>query len=679
MSIKTFKKPFLLKINPNWPAMARRRVLFVDWHSFNGSAQGKRKLSLRENHNGKFTCPIKTCLHADFESKRGLRKHIDNKHAWYYYFDNQPEIKREEVEQNQPAITKKANTSSKPYYSMEEGIGKIFLQWLCTSCGGGKSEREAKQIAKRALKFLMSSTGENDNDTPLSFELLDCCLGSPSIIIQFLTILETEWKLASSGCLNYVKAISDLMDFRKSRGVSDGNLRCFAVTEVYLRRGKENLRKKKRLDSTRNFDLETLIGKDSWATLEEMENVIPYHIHTFNEIVKRCKSQRPLPNKQEITFCTRFVTTFLFLRVKCSRPMTFQYLTLSMIEKAKTNEGFIDQREFKTAGTYLFDTLILTEDIFTILEAYIDFVRPLTNPTCDYLLVSTNGTQYKSLTSPMTILVYEAIKKYVHPTRYRQIVETTSADLLSREEQELISEDQKHSSNVAKVYYKKKQSRTVAIAGKQCMEKMVGPARDVHQQQLSPIFSELKSFVTNPPAIVTSTPEELFDIGAGPSSQGDSHQSPYSVSVEEENVSPLSSNNIIQRVQNICVTNKSSQSAVNLDISGESDIQMTITSTIPANNETPKNPYNTRQISRSVNIKKEVAEREVSRNKPLKNVKFTAEEDEFLSKGIAKHGLKNWTSILKDNNFKFHSSRTRDSLRVRVDSATFKKKYKIAS
>ena len=96
----------------------------------------------------------------------------------------------------------------------------------------------------------MSSTGENDNDTPLSFELLDCCLGSPSIIIQFLTILEAEWKLASSGCLNYVKAISDLMDFRKSRGVSDGNLRCFAVTEVYLRRGKENLRKK---EETRQY------------------------------------------------------------------------------------------------------------------------------------------------------------------------------------------------------------------------------------------------------------------------------------------------------------------------------------------------------------------------------------------------------------------------------------------
>eukprot|EP00111_Clytia_hemisphaerica_P011795 TCONS_00034656-protein len=106
--------------------MARRRVLFVDWHSVNGSANGKRKLSFNESDKGKFTCAAKLCLHSDFESKRGLRKHIYNKHPWYYYFDDQPEIKRQEVELNQPIIQKKASTSSKPYYSIDEGIGKSF-------------------------------------------------------------------------------------------------------------------------------------------------------------------------------------------------------------------------------------------------------------------------------------------------------------------------------------------------------------------------------------------------------------------------------------------------------------------------------------------------------------------------------------------------------------------------
>ena len=397
--------------------MARRRVLFVDWNSVNGSANGKRKLSFKENDKGKFTCPAKLCLHSDFESKRGLRKHIDNKHPWYYYFDEQPEVKREEIELNQPPIPKKASTSSKPHYSIDEGIGKSFYQWLTTTCGGGKNERESKQVAKRAMKFLINSTGDNESQTPLSYELIDCCLGSTSIILKFLTILEEEWKLSSSGALNYVKAISDLMDYRKTFGINDTKLRCFTITEVYLRRAKENLRKKKRLDGTRNFDLETLIGRDSWASLEEMERVIPYHVIKYKDIVNKCKRQQPLPNKQELTFCTRFITTSLFLRVKCSRPMTFQFLTLQMIEKAKKSDGFIDQREFKTTGKYLFDTLILTGEVFTILDTYIDFVRPLMKPNCDYLLVSTTGNQYQSLTTAMTILVHQAIGKYIHPTK----------------------------------------------------------------------------------------------------------------------------------------------------------------------------------------------------------------------------------------------------------------------
>ena len=242
--------------------------------------------------------------------------------------------------------------------------------------------------------------------------------------------------------MDLFKSLADLMDYRKANGVCDINLRCFAMTEVYLRRAKENFRKRKQIDSTRNFDLETLIGRDSWATLEEMEEVIPFYIRKFKEIVQKCKDQSPLPCKQELHFCTRFIATFLFLRVKYSRPMTFQFLTLEMIKKSRNIDGFIDQTEFKTASKYVFDTLIINKDVFVILDAYVDFVRPMLKPSCDYLLVSTKGNQYQSLTNAMTILVYQAIRKYIHPTRYHQIVETSSGYRLSREEQEVISEDQ---------------------------------------------------------------------------------------------------------------------------------------------------------------------------------------------------------------------------------------------
>lgn len=112
-----------------------------------------------------------------------------------------------------------------------------------------------------------------------------------------------------------------------------------------------------------------------------------------------------------------------------------------------------------------------------IIELYLKHIRPRLDPKNDYLLVSTNGTQFQSITTSMTMLVHEAIGKYINPTRYRQIVETESSDRLTLEEQQYVSEDQKHCSKVAEVYYKKKHSRKVAIEGKRCMDKMTSNAR----------------------------------------------------------------------------------------------------------------------------------------------------------------------------------------------------------
>jgi len=63
----------------------------------------------------------------------------------------------------------------------------------------------------------------------------------------------------------------------------------------------------------------------------------------------------------------------------------------------------------------------------------------------------------------MVMLVHQAIGKYINPTRYRQIVETESSERLNLQEQQYVSEDQKHSSKVAQVFYKKKHSRKVEL------------------------------------------------------------------------------------------------------------------------------------------------------------------------------------------------------------------------
>ena len=42
-------------------------------------------------------------------------------------------------------------------------------------------------------------------------------------------------------------------------------------------------------------------------------------------------------------------------------------------------------------------------------------------------------------------------------------------------------------------------------------------------------------------------------------------------------------------------------------------------------------------------------------------LKFTTDEDDFLKKGIDRHGFGQWTAILRDPDLKFQDGRTADS------------------
>ena len=47
-------------------------------------------------------------------------------------------------------------------------------------------------------------------------------------------------------------------------------------------------------------------------------------------------------------------------------------------------------------------------------------------------------------------------------------------------------------------------------------------------------------------------------------------------------------------------------------------------------------------------------------------MKFTADKDHFLKRGINRHGYGQWTAILRDSDFKYQEERTADSLKKRA-------------
>ena len=630
----------------------RSKRLNVDWKSVDGAAVRRRILKLKRNEEGEYLCPVNTCLHVGFKSDRGLRKHLNTMHPWFFYFDEQPLINRSEVVLTE-SVKRKSSTHNVPAFSLIEGLGKEFLEWLKTPCGGGKSKKQAVQIGRRAMKFLMASLGDTEVDKTVSDEFMDCCLGSPSIVINFFKMVTEDWRLSSSAALNYMKAINDLMDFRKSNGVGDDVLRSFTVSEVYIRRGKENLSKQKKVEYSRNLDLEQLICRNSWATVEEMEKVIPYHTPKYKYVLDLCRSEGGCPTISQLAFSTRFIATFLFLRVKCTRPMTYQYLTLQMIQDAKSNGGFIDQTAFKTEQQYAFDTIVLTEDIFQVIDSYVDVIRPRLNPTCDYLLLTTNGKQYTALGSAMSILVHQAIEKYVNPTRYRQIIESESASCLTPDEMDTVSKDQKHSSYVAKRIYQKKLSRDVATQGRSCMQKIVGEERDAHTKEIASIINgslssdSMTRDTEEDPCTSNSSPvidvEEIMSIISGTTLQ----------TKNEEETCGDGGDPVIEPLPTDVITSAvvmTSEPTVNI-----------VRSTRTASQ---KDQIGAEEMD--LEVKKELMEGENA--SPLCQKRFCPEEDNALKEGIKKHGLGKWSVMLKDTSLKFSPSRTRDALRMRADT-----------
>ena len=424
--------------------MVCKRVLTVDWATVNGSSKKKRRISLPSDDSGLFPCPVKSCLHEPYKSQRGLRLHLNSRHPWIYYFDEEPTFDRASAKAR-TKVKLKASTHNVKYFSIDKGCGAEFVTWLCSPWGSDKALKDARETAKRAFKFLHSSLSEDEHETLACRKYIEFCLGSTSIFMQFLRLIIDKWELKASTVLCYLQAISDLCDFIKTIGCTDDVLRSFVVTEIYLRRSKIAMQRRKNLEYTRNLDLEALIARDSWSSIDQMLLIVPFHSPKYMQLVQRAKRKEHLPIP-DLVYCTRFLCTYLFLNVKCTRPKSFQELTLAMIKYAGENSGFVDQTQFKTSAEYIYDSLKFTDAALIVVNSYIKHIRPLCKPSpdCDYVLVSTKGTQYTSLGSALSLLSFEAIGKYIHPTRYRQIVETASKENLTPSQQETLTSNQRH-------------------------------------------------------------------------------------------------------------------------------------------------------------------------------------------------------------------------------------------
>ena len=214
--------------------------------------------------------------------------------------------------------------------------------------------------------------------------------------------MQDDWELRHVGRIGFLDTIAELMDFRKVNGVSDVVLRGLSSTEIYLKKAHKTVFNLMRLQCINELDIDTLESKGHWATLEEFLEVVACYLPRYENVFKTSKDKPATVSTLELSFATKFLAVYLVIKVKGSRPMTYQFLTFEMLRTAKTNGGFIDQKMFKTAGKYGFDSLFLTNTNMQVLDGYIDHIRPLLKPICDYVLVSRNGGRRNKLEELMS-------------------------------------------------------------------------------------------------------------------------------------------------------------------------------------------------------------------------------------------------------------------------------------
>ena len=337
-----------------------------------------------------------------------------------------------------------------PTFSKSTKIAVLFRDWLHSPGGGGKSYSQCDQIACKVLKFTKFCCDDMSCTWDIPESVVDYCIGSVSLMSEFVENLQSNWNVGFSGIIGYMNALSHMLDYRRSQTLCTDNIPVFIAAKIYLDRVKKCLSKQMKVEWNVVLSIEYLNSINCWAGLSDLQAVIPYHADKFTQILLNAGNVDTQIPAHDLSFATAFITAVLFIMVKASRPMTFQYLTVGMVLSISIEGGIIDQTKFKTNYKYGFDSLIFSTECITILKGYISCIRPRLNPTCEYLLVSRNGIQLRQLSHIFGRIVFLAIGKYINPTRYRQIIETESVSNLDSNDQNILSQNQKHTSRVAK-------------------------------------------------------------------------------------------------------------------------------------------------------------------------------------------------------------------------------------
>ena len=137
-----------------------------------------------------------------------------------------------------------------------------------------KSLSQADQVTSKVLKYAKYSKFCCDVNNSLEI-VIDYCIGSVTMLSDFVAYLQTEWKVGYSGIIGHMNAVNHMLDYRRSSDTCKINLSVFIASEIYLQRVKKYLLRKMKIEWNTLLSVEYLESINCWATLDDLQKVIP--------------------------------------------------------------------------------------------------------------------------------------------------------------------------------------------------------------------------------------------------------------------------------------------------------------------------------------------------------------------------------------------------------------------
>ena len=76
--------------------------------------------------------------------------------------------------------------------------------------------------------------------------------------------------------------------------------------------------------------------------------------------------------------------------------------------------------QFKTNDQYGFHSLKFTNDVLEAVKMYMDEIRPWSQSKCEFVAVTTSGTQYTAFCNVFSLLTHEVIGKHITSVWFSQ-------------------------------------------------------------------------------------------------------------------------------------------------------------------------------------------------------------------------------------------------------------------